>query len=350
MARPICFYRGATALLVMVTFLLSAHAVHAQLAVIGNWEQATSGGNTFTNTDSWLDWTSNSGYAGGAQGTTLPGLNGSPTLSGSAVYSSSTIGATLGSQSLEVSFAGYNQDLAIKLEYATDLSGNSAMADFLKDKKFSIDITYPAQNDPSGYQEIYQLVLNATGYGYTNAPGPGQANPVTGTHVNYGAGPTNNNTFTLSFNYGSLIGTGQSQIPPTANYAEIIFTTNTDGTSPHDQFYFDNARLYTPGDMNNDGHVDAGDIVAMEMALANPAEYQTTFFNNNPNYVASDLSSLGDVNGDGVFNNADVQALINLLQSGGGSLQSVPEPASWALLALALPAVLAVGKKRAKSR
>ncbi len=45
------------------------------------------------------------------------------------------------------------------------------------------------------------------------------------------------------------------------------------------------------------------------------------------------LSLLGDVNGDGIFNNADLQALLNLLKNGDGST-SVPEPASLLLLAL----------------
>jgi MYXO-CTERM domain-containing protein len=81
------------------------------------------------------------------------------------------------------------------------------------------------------------------------------------------------------------------------------------------------------GDLNQDGHVDANDIVAMEKALANEAG-----FAQNEGLTMDQLALIGDVNGDGVFNNADIQALINLLQSGGGST-SVPEPASFMLLA-----------------
>jgi len=43
--------------------------------------------------------------------------------------------------------------------------------------------------------------------------------------------------------------------------------------------------------------------------------------------------AIGDINGDGVVNNADLQALLSLLQSGGGSNAAVPEPASLVLLA-----------------
>ncbi|HZZ26391.1 MAG TPA: dockerin type I domain-containing protein [Pirellulales bacterium] len=344
MSRSACFCRGATALLLVLTFLFSAQAVQAQLAVIGNWEQATDGGNTFTNTDSWLDWGSNSGYAGGPAGTTLPGLNGSPTIGSSPVYSASTIGATLGSQSLGLSFSGYDQNLAIKLEYATDLSGNNAKNDFFNDRAFAIDVTYAAQNQTSGFQQIYDIGLNGPGTVVNNSFTSIGGNPVSSiggksTNVFYGAGPTSDFTYTLAVDYSSYLSLFTSN-----SYAELIFATNSD--SLHNTFYFDNARLYTPGDMNNDGHVDSTDIAAMELALTNPTLYQTTYFNSNPNYTTSDMGLIGDVNGDGVFNNLDVQALLNKLLSGGGSVAPVPEPASLALLVLAIPALWAVKKKR----
>ena len=40
------------------------------------------------------------------------------------------------------------------------------------------------------------------------------------------------------------------------------------------------------------------------------------------------LSFLGDINGDHVVTNADLQALLNQLKSGGGSVSAVPEPNS----------------------
>ena len=45
-------------------------------------------------------------------------------------------------------------------------------------------------------------------------------------------------------------------------------------------------------------------------------------------FADGDLLSLGDVNGDGVFNNADVQSLLDMLKTAGPSLTSVPEPAA----------------------
>ncbi|HTQ39661.1 MAG TPA: dockerin type I domain-containing protein [Pirellulales bacterium] len=90
-----------------------------------------------------------------------------------------------------------------------------------------------------------------------------------------------------------------------------------------------------PGDFNRDLHVDASDVLSMMQALTNPATYEST----HGNLTNAQLTVLGDVNNDGKFNNADLQALLNLLHSGGGSADPVPEPASWVLAFLALAMV-----------
>ena len=64
----------------------------------------------------------------------------------------------------------------------------------------------------------------------------------------------------------------------------------------------------------------------------------------------ADLLAIGDINGDGVVNNADLQALLNLLKSGGGSLAAVPEPSSLALTIFGAIAFLAVALMRANLR
>jgi hypothetical protein len=77
------------------------------------------------------------------------------------------------------------------------------------------------------------------------------------------------------------------------------------------------ADLFTeivPGDFNQDGHVNAGDIMPAMQALTNPNAYMNTY-----GVSSSNLPGIGDVNGDGNFNNADLQKLLNLLKSGGGS-------------------------------
>ncbi|HZZ27613.1 MAG TPA: autotransporter-associated beta strand repeat-containing protein [Pirellulales bacterium] len=84
------------------------------------------------------------------------------------------------------------------------------------------------------------------------------------------------------------------------------------------------------GDLNQDGHVDAADIPVLEGALTNLAAYEAS----KPSLDSFDLADVMDINGDGKTTNIDVQALINLLISGGGSQSVVPEPASITLLGL----------------
>jgi len=90
-----------------------------------------------------------------------------------------------------------------------------------------------------------------------------------------------------------------------------------------------------PGDFNRDGHVDAADVLAMEQALANLPAYETAKGLSN-----SQLLAIGDINGDGKVTNADLQSLLIYLQNGGGSISTVPEPASWILASLAMVVVL----------
>jgi hypothetical protein len=88
------------------------------------------------------------------------------------------------------------------------------------------------------------------------------------------------------------------------------------------------------GDINRDDHIDAKDINAMIQALTNESAYAQA-----DGLTADQLALIGDVNGDGQFTNADIQSLIALLESGGGST-SVPEPASLVLLAIGGVALL----------
>jgi hypothetical protein len=84
---------------------------------------------------------------------------------------------------------------------------------------------------------------------------------------------------------------------------------------------------FLPGDFNQDNHRTAADVQAMMTALTNLSAYKTTHALSD-----ADLLAIGDLNGDHVVSNADLQGLLNLLVGGGGALQGVPEPGSFLLL------------------
>ena len=97
---------------------------------------------------------------------------------------------------------------------------------------------------------------------------------------------------------------------------------------------------FLPGDFNRDGHVNAADIPAMVTALADLNAYKSA-----NSLTSAQLLSIGDIDLSGTVTNADVQTLLNLLKGGGGSLATVPEPASLSLLLAGILGVL-LGRAR----
>jgi hypothetical protein len=102
------------------------------------------------------------------------------------------------------------------------------------------------------------------------------------------------------------------------------------------------------GDFNVNGHLDAGDITAMLGALTDLNVYKTT-----KGLTNDDLLNIGDVNSSGAITNSDIQAELDLLASHGfGGTAAVPEPASFLLLVMAIPALILTtrGKSRVVAR
>lgn len=98
------------------------------------------------------------------------------------------------------------------------------------------------------------------------------------------------------------------------------------------------------GDFSHDGHVTAADIPTMLTALADLNAYKST-----SGISDSDMLSLGDLNSDGTLTNADAQALLDLLRSGGGPLAAVPEPTSFVLAGIACGAVYRLRRLRPRT-
>jgi hypothetical protein len=113
------------------------------------------------------------------------------------------------------------------------------------------------------------------------------------------------------------------------NNGWIIGTANDSNDSG-----FQHAVILKPiplaGDYNNDGHVNTGDIAALELALTNARLYQSTY-----GLSSTDLMQIDQLLGKPAhaLNTSDLQALLIYLKTGNGSTVTVPEP-STAVLAL----------------
>ena len=103
-----------------------------------------------------------------------------------------------------------------------------------------------------------------------------------------------------------------------------------------------NVASLKPGDFDQDGILTAADIPAMMSAMTDVPSYESA-----KGFNASQMTKLGDVNNDGSFNNADLQYLLNTLKSGGGSADSVPEPASLTIALLSLIVLIAARRRMA---
>ena len=85
------------------------------------------------------------------------------------------------------------------------------------------------------------------------------------------------------------------------------------------------------GDFNLDGQRSAADIPDMLGAFVNLSAYQTSF-----DLSDADVSAIADVDQNGVVTNADLQAMLDLLKSGEGQTNPVPEPSTAVMASIAM--------------
>jgi T5SS/PEP-CTERM-associated repeat protein len=100
---------------------------------------------------------------------------------------------------------------------------------------------------------------------------------------------------------------------------------------------------YLPGDFNRNGQLSVADVGVLESALKDLSAYQATHGPGGGALTSAQLVSLGDLTGDGLVTNADLQGLIVYLANGGPIAASqitpvtpVPEPGAAFLLTSAL--------------
>jgi uncharacterized repeat protein (TIGR03803 family) len=134
---------------------------------------------------------------------------------------------------------------------------------------------------------------------------------------------------------GSLISDGHGN----------LFGTTELGGSAGEGSIFELTLVHFPGDFNLDGQVTSADIPAMLQALTDLNTFQA-----DNKLSTEDLLAIGDTNGDGNINNADLQQLLDLIAhpNPGNATASVPEPTSIGLLSLGLLGLFALRNEMVK--
>ena len=140
---------------------------------------------------------------------------------------------------------------------------------------------------------------------------------------------------------GAVTDSSNTALPDLSNRSTILndLTTDTDHLPVVADYV-----VVPPGDMNRDQQVNASDVSAMIAALANLPAYELAY-----NLTAAQVTAIGDVNGDGKFNSADVQALEKFLAANHGTGIPAPEPASIVLLVLTTPAFAWFPRRRRRA-
>jgi len=215
--------------LICLALVVFGAASSSYADVIGNWEDSSG--------DGWVDYSNGESIADAINADTYSFLSGST-------------GATLGDYSLKVTPpAAWTQCLRISLETKV-----GAKADFLAHTKFRIDVTYNSADWPSdtNYAQVYELSINASGYGWNDVGGANDPNGANGVVFTDTLNPSNPGqlplvnpgvpgttlTGTWTWDYSGI----KSQITatPSSGYIHFVFALNSDKAGA---YYFDNARF-----------------------------------------------------------------------------------------------------------
>jgi len=188
---------------------------------LGSWQNNTG--------DGWIDW-----------GDLLSITNSSNT--GIYTFASGVVSGY--PQSLEITDSGNHQNLAIKLE---NIPGG--MAAFLTNNQLSFTFSVPSSASAgvsAGFSQVYQLAINASGYGFNGQPFSNFTE--TGTTNNNQSGQPNfyfssgtpAQSQVVTVNYSNIL--SSITATPTTGYIELIFSFNNGGGAPA-YYYMNNVVL-----------------------------------------------------------------------------------------------------------
>jgi hypothetical protein len=229
------------ACLSLAAIALTGVSSNAQV-VVGSWQTASD--------DGWIDW-----------GNQSVGLY---DASNAGKYSIATSAVTGYAQSLQITQAGYNQGLSLKLE---NTPGD--VAAFLNNTLLSFTFSVPAAADSgatAGYSQLYALSINATGYGFhdqslASLTATGDTANNSGGQPNFyfysGAGVRSQ---TVTLDYSSIL--PSITATPSSGYIELIFSFNNGGGAPAN-FFMNNVTLSSVPEPTTGVLALAGGIIAL---------------------------------------------------------------------------------------
>ena len=214
---------GAALVAAVATFGSSAHAA---ITTVANFEDGTTDG-FGTATNSGI--TKNTFSSPTSATITLPTTGGDTT------------------HVLDLTASGFNGGLSSGATLGFDFAANGLTSTFLADDILTFNWEVPPSSATAGYSQLYNIILNAPGGGFTTVGGSGgTTSPLattTGT-VNQGlfagfASPVN----TVSINYDNYKAAILANTT-TPGYIQFEIQTNNGGGAPAD-IYFDNFTLST---------------------------------------------------------------------------------------------------------
>jgi hypothetical protein len=151
---------------------------------------------------------------------------------GGDVFSFVSAGVPGYANSLEVtpSNPGYSQNLALNFS-------QSQIAAFLTNSWLTFTFSVPGPNTTSsGYSQIYQVILNAPGWGFNQLPW--SLSPTGEPQFDFGFGGSTPQTQQVTLNYSSVL----SAIGSNPGYMQLIFLSQSGGGAPP-QYYMNNVVL-----------------------------------------------------------------------------------------------------------